>query len=374
MLKESVSIKNFGPIVDVQIDEVKKMNVFIGNSGSGKSTIMKILVLFQWLFKQLCLRSYIKKAGVQENIKEFDFKEYLSNVDILGYLRDDTEIIYKRGKYTVSYKNKKLNTRVDIDGSDLSLEKMTYISDKRNLIPNLMAGSVPADKISDFFLHETFEDFKLAIKDFEGIEIPAVNVSIEKKELKYGKYELYVKDGENGAPYEIKIEESSSGMQNVIPMYLVIYFFATRFNMTESAKTTIKKYMFDADLMDQFSQFSPSFNLSDITDNNVHIHIEEPELSLYPEGQIQLMKGLIDICYRNKGKGYNISTVISTHSPYIMNYLNLAIKNETLSFDDIGAYQVKDGLIFSLMKPNNRIVDTRSLSDPIGRIYQEFNR
>ncbi len=373
MLKESISIKNFGPLVDVQIDQVRKLNVFIGDSGSGKSTIMKILVLFQWLFKQLCLRSYLKKAGIKENIKEFDFKEYLSNNGILGYLQDDTVIVYTRGKYVISYKNKKLNSRIDIDDSDLSLEKMTYISDKRNLIPNLMAGTVPADKVSDFFLHETFEDFKKAVKDLEEIAVPAINVSVGKKYLKYGNFELYVRDEGQNSSYEIKMEEASSGMQNVIPMYLVIRFFAMKFNLTDAAKLTIKRYMFDADIMEQFNQFSPSFNLADIKNKNIHIHIEEPELSLYPKGQMQLMQSLIDVCYKEKNKDYDISMVVSTHSPYIMNYLNLVIKKSFLEFDDIGAYQVKDGMLFSLMKPNNRIVDTRSMSDPIGEIYQDFN-
>lgn len=38
MLKESLYIKNFGPLVDVELEEVKKLNVFIGDSGSGKSS------------------------------------------------------------------------------------------------------------------------------------------------------------------------------------------------------------------------------------------------------------------------------------------------------------------------------------------------
>lgn len=370
MLKESISIKNFGPLFEVSIEEVKKLNVFIGDSGSGKSTIMKVLVLFQWLFKQLCLRSYLKKAGVQENVREFDFKEYLRNNDILGYLRDDTEIIYTRGKYTISYKNKKLNTRFEIAEEDLSLEKMSYISEKRNLVTDMLVDSIPSSRISNFFLHETFEDFKTALKDLEVMEIPAVNIILEKERLKYGKYELYVKDKGEDTPYKIKIEEASSGMQNVISLYLVIQYFAMRFNMVESAKNTIKRYMFEGDII---NQFTPAFNLSDIKGNNIHIHIEEPELSLYPDGQMQLLQGLIDVCYKDNNSRYDISMIISTHSPYIMNYLNLVLKRGELAFEDIAAYLVKDGCVFSLMKPNNRIVDTRSLSEPIEHIYQEFN-
>lgn len=373
MLKESISIKNFGPLVDVNISEIKKLNVFIGDSGSGKSTIMKVLVLFQWLFKQIGIRSYLKKSGIKDNPQEFNFKEYLANNGISDYLRKDTEIIYTRGKYVISYKSGRLNTRIDLDDEDLSLEKMSYISDKRNLIPDLYADKVPEDRISDFFLKETLNDFKIVVKDLQEVLVPAVKVSVIKRNGSFGKDELYVKDGEETNPYEIHMEDSSSGMQNVIPMYLIIQYFATKYNMTESAKNTIRKYMFDTDMIEKFGALTPAFNLADIQNNNIHLHIEEPELSLYPDGQIQLLQDLIDICYKKNNKKYNISMVISTHSPYIMNYLNLVIKNRNLNFDEIAAYQVKDGEVLTLMRSNNQVVDTRALSDPIGRIYKKYN-
>lgn len=368
-IKESIHIKNFGPIRDAEIKDIKKITVLIGDSGSGKSTIMKILVLFQWLYKQLCLRSYLKKAGVQEKIREFDFKEYLGNNGMLDYLNDNSEIIYARGKYAISYKNKKLNTRIEIDKNDLSLEKMSYISDKRNLIPDLYTSKISSNRMTDFYLQETFEDFKLAVENLEtNILIPSINVAIEKKKLKYGKSDLHVMPFDGAVPYEVKIEDSSSGMQNVIPMYLIIKYFADQFNMAESSKLTLKKYMFNSDIIEQFS---PTFNLADISQNNIHIHIEEPELSLYPNGQLQLLENLVEIC-KNNGKK-NISMIFSTHSPYILNYLNLIIKKNIAEFEDIAAYQVHEGCLFSLMRENNHIVDTRSLSDPIARIYEEYN-
>ena len=49
------------------------------------------------------------------------------------------------------------------------------------------------------------------------------------------------------------------------------------------------------------------------------------------------------------------------------------IKKNIAEFEDIAAYQVHDGCLFNLMRENNHIVDTRSLSDPIARIYEEYN-
>ena len=44
-MKESIIIKNFGPLKEVEIDDIKPLTVFIGKSAGGKSIIMKVIVL-----------------------------------------------------------------------------------------------------------------------------------------------------------------------------------------------------------------------------------------------------------------------------------------------------------------------------------------
>ena len=44
-MKESIIIKNLGPLKEVEIRYIKPLTVFIDKSVSGKSTIMKIIVL-----------------------------------------------------------------------------------------------------------------------------------------------------------------------------------------------------------------------------------------------------------------------------------------------------------------------------------------
>ena len=43
-MKESIIIKNFGPLKEVEIDDIKPLTVFIGKSAGGKSIIMKALI------------------------------------------------------------------------------------------------------------------------------------------------------------------------------------------------------------------------------------------------------------------------------------------------------------------------------------------
>ena len=108
---ERIKIVNFGPIRQIEIEDIRPLTVFIGESGSGKSTIMKVLSLFRWMFKRINLRSFLRNAGATD-LKEltFDMKELLKYSGIDEYIKPDTEIIYENGKCKISYVNGRLNT------------------------------------------------------------------------------------------------------------------------------------------------------------------------------------------------------------------------------------------------------------------------
>lgn len=65
-MAEYLKIENFGPILEIELDDIRPLTVFIGESGSGKSTIMKVLSLFRWMFKRVNLRSFIKLSGIRK--------------------------------------------------------------------------------------------------------------------------------------------------------------------------------------------------------------------------------------------------------------------------------------------------------------------
>ena len=54
-------VKNFGPIKSLDI-EIKPLTIFIGESGSGKSAILKLMSLLRWVHKQNNLRSFFVKS------------------------------------------------------------------------------------------------------------------------------------------------------------------------------------------------------------------------------------------------------------------------------------------------------------------------
>lgn len=104
---ESLSIKNFGPVVDVNLSPIKRFNIFVGESGSGKSTIMKVLAMMRWIYKMCCVRTYFKNSGIQTPFR-FRADTILGENGLKPFLRNDSEIKYNNGAFEIIIKNGRL--------------------------------------------------------------------------------------------------------------------------------------------------------------------------------------------------------------------------------------------------------------------------
>ncbi|WP_162504643.1 AAA family ATPase [Treponema endosymbiont of Eucomonympha sp.] len=367
-MKESILIKNFGPIKEIEIDDIRPFTVFIGESGSGKSTIMKVLVLFRWLYKMLNIRSYLRYAKISHSPFSFDFKQYLKNNGIFKYLRSDSEIRYQNGKTIIHYRAKLGMSKI-VPEDELSLEKMAFIGDRRNIIPDILANKV--DIRDDFFLKETRDDFWLASDPIKEMAIDYLNIQYFRKQTSLG-----VKHFIKGNDYTINFEDASSGMQTVVPLSVIVEYFAEHYDFAKQFNDIIFGYMSRSDSL---KDFKAGLNISGIKHRNIHIHIEEPELSLYPESQRSLIDFIVNRCFIQKHNGYNMTVMMATHSPYIINHLNLLIqrhdkenKASNYKYDDMGVYQIEDGKLHDLKITNKRLIDTNPLSEPINAIYDEY--
>ena len=127
-MKESITIKNLGPLRDISIDELRPLTVLIGASGSGKSMLMKVISLMRYLYKKANVRAYLANSGIRRS----PFKVRLDSVlhDELRYyiLKEGVEIIYtitadSGRSYVVSIANKKLQLPKTIDDHDLIFTK-----------------------------------------------------------------------------------------------------------------------------------------------------------------------------------------------------------------------------------------------------------
>jgi predicted ATPase len=382
-MKESIHIKNLGPIKDIFIEDIKPLTVLIGESGSGKSTLMKAIALFRWLYKMHNIRSYLKRSKVSKSPFRFRMDTYFKNCGFEEYLKSLPEITYtvefaENRKYTLKFAKNKLTGTGDTDliqTADLYYNKLSFISETRNIIP-LWAerGASLTGGYLGFYFHEVYNDFDLASENLKELEINYLNLKLAVKKVQAGK--KYFIQAPNKA-YEVTLKNSSSGTQNAIPVTLIAEHFSKHFDFEDAFNRSLLNFLSKTD---NLTDFKPVKNLGDIH-KKLYIHIEEPELSLFPEAQCELISDLISKCFVTNLN--TIDLIFSTHSPYIINHLNLLIKandnkqligGAKIDFEKLAVYQVEDGQIIDLIVQNQRIVNTNTLSDTMNNIYEQYKQ
>ena len=377
-MAEYLKIENFGPIVEIELEDIRPLCVLIGESGSGKSTIMKVLSLFRWIYKRVNLRSYLKHAKIKRTQLGFKIKPLMRTSGIYEYLKADSVIIYRRDNYEIRMENRSVNIRFTIAPDDLCLDKVCFISDKRSMIPDFIDYKMER-RIANYYLQDTMDNFVLAYKQSRQLSIDFLGVDFKVEKPKNGPEHLTIQ-GADEEEFTIDMKNASSGIQTVTPLAMIVNHYATHYDAEESMNTALFQYMKDTDMLKQFSAVK---NVGEITRRTVHVMVEEPELSLYPESQTHLIDFLVERSFAQPQRDYDMTLMMATHSPYIVNYMNLLIKrhdrNEDtpykMAFEDISAYEIADGFATSLkVESEHRLIDTRVLSDPISDIYEEFNR
>ena len=300
-------------------------------------------------------------------------KTLLKTSQLNEYLKPDTKIIYRRGDYEIAYDHGDLQSRKDIPSDDLSLEKICYISDKRSMIPDFLENKIER-KNANYHLQDTLENFLVAADVIK--QLPLEYLNVEFKIEKGSKGDKYIIKGTNGNNCNILLRNASSGTQTVTPLSLIVEYFATKFDAQKSMNSSLFSYLQDND---RLKDFSTAKNIGEIKSKNVHLFIEEPELSLYPNSQCALIDFLVSRCFMTQHP-YNMSLMMATHSPYIVNYLNVLVSRNAysdlpyLNMKDVNIYEVCDGCAGPLKLTDKPLFDTRSMSDPIIDMYSEINR
>lgn len=91
-MKESIIIKNLGPLKEVEIRYIKPQTVFIDKSVSCKSTIMKIIVLMRYIYyKMVNIRFYLKNAKITRPPFKLRFNSLLQD-GLESMITAETEI------------------------------------------------------------------------------------------------------------------------------------------------------------------------------------------------------------------------------------------------------------------------------------------
>ena len=319
-----IEIHNFGPIKEANIT-VKKVTVFMGNQGSGKSTAAKLISTFAWFEK------FLFKYRVAEAIPRwFDIKKFLEYHRIESYLKDDTQILYN-GLYYRIVSNKEKIIKVMDQGGSFRLPKITYFPAERNFISSIKKSKESkgfklwSQSLQEF--KEIFQEAKEDLKSGSVIKLPISGTFIEYNKLNDI---LYVK----GEDYKIPLSDSASGFQSFVPMYVVMEYLSKlterEQEMDNSQREIFIKRSTEIINSPYYTQEQKNILLSRLAGGfnikAVFNIIEEPEQNLFPSSQRNMLFELLKF---NNASADN-SMIITTHSPYIVGNMTLAMKASSL--------------------------------------------
>jgi len=332
-----IRIKNFGPIKeglkenDGWID-IRKVTLFIGNQGSGKSTVAKLISIFSWIEKDLTKEVHDIKHF--ENPKRFR-KNYCGYHRIENYFSDmdgidRTEIDYEGESFHIKYHPKKLEI-TPVSNRKYLLPQIMYVPAERNFI-----SSVKISKFLNLFpgslieFMAEFDNAKNAIKG--GLQIPINEATVE-----YDKLNDIVNI--KGTDYKVRLSETSSGFQSAVPLFIVSRYLATTIkknsdeNSVRMSIDEMKRFKHEIQVIfgnNSFTEEQKRAALSVLAskiNKAAFINIvEEPEQNLYPDSQKDILYSLLEHANMNKGN----KLIMTTHSPYIINFLSLAIQGHYL--------------------------------------------
>lgn len=173
----------------------------------------------------------------------------------------------------------------------------------------------------------------------------------------------------------IKLTEASSGIQTSAPLALIVDYFANDFSFKEAFNRSVMSFLYETDNLSKFKAVTEPTALPKMID----IHIEEPELSLFPDAQCKLIENILYTA-SHPASDRTVNMMLATHSPYILNYLNIVL-NQTkegrakLTPDNLAVYRIYDGETQDLVVMDEKkqwIVDTYDLTEMMNAIYNEY--
>lgn len=375
----------------------------MGPQSSGKSTIAKILCHCQWVEKQ-CFSNLENPIKYYQSDKVF-YDSMVEYHKLGGYFDDKSRIIYKGDFISIDYQHQKRKPIIKLTNRKYTYPKITYIPSERNIvaaIPNLKKYNDSNDVIL-YFMYDWFTSRS------EIREQSFANILDRHLTYKYNNETDYIIDNEK----ELFLTNASSGVQSLIPLYLVLYYSLETIyghkrplsyeqkqsvdylnhetdrmisdlmrNLTDIE--TIKKQLKRMGINTRCKSADALKNmLEDIqrssSENYVYYYtqlfIEEPEQNLFPTTQQKLIYWLLSLI-QTRGNRSN-SLVLTTHSPYILFAINncmmgkLVEKNipkdifesvakhraSWISPKEVGIYEIEDGEILCIQDEDGIIED-----------------
>lgn len=421
--REQLIIKNFGPIANATID-IKPFMVFIGESGSGKSVILKLLSLFRWIYKRQQLLYSLElltngNVGIQGYIAQ-TLQNEISNAGLIDYFQKGSFASYEIDDITFVIQ---VDTSTDFTitntrkSKKVSLEKISFITDERAVIPTLLNNTTRNVRFP-YHLTSTYEDFRFAFDELkkgnnEQVAIKTMGVNLNSQKSSYDE-QFFI--SQNNQTYQVRFQDSSSGIKSASIVEIISRYYSFLFDKQdifinfygkvapnfikllgknfENVKNATPEEMIMRNVMQNVAL---SFEKISNTDARISIFIEEPELNLFPNAQKALVEHLVYSCFEppKQDKNKTIHIAFSTHSPYMLSSLNclllayeIATKNPSLKEkvesiipskfwldrDKFDAFKVENGEVRSIMDKETNLILAESIDEVSEEIGETFDK
>jgi len=332
-----IRIKNFGPINEGYLEndgwlDVKKVTVFIGNQGSGKSTVAKLISLFMWLEKALI------RGDIKGPISHLVFYELTEFHRLENYFTPQTEIEYEGAFYHLKMERSANNNYIKtiqltkLVNESVGLPKIMYVPAERNFLSSIdninKVSDLIVGSLKDFSVE--FRNAQLAHKG-KPLDLPINNTKVV--------YEP--NDDQNYLDLggkRLKLSHASSGFHSIVPLYWVTKYMVDFVGQSEekllkllSTDQTIRRNsellalntsgLNELEIRIQEKKINGKY----VSNNFVNI-VEEPEQNLFPSSQKSILYSLLEFNNLNKAN----KLIMTTHSPYLINYLTLSVEAHKL--------------------------------------------
>lgn len=353
-----IKIKNFGPIRKGFVEkdgwmDVKKVTVFIGDQGSGKSTVAKLISIFFWLEKSL----YRGDISV-EQLNIMVFKTLCQRQELLEYFSGETLLKFEGDVYSFECDAKHeyfKGSENQQQRSPYVFPKIQYVSAARNLLTILynislqnivdnkgniidMASNIP------FMVRDLNKEYLKALLELaqNGFPLPISDTNVY-----FQNHNTFIIT--KGS--RISMSAASSGIQSITPLLLVSHYLSNEVqkdlfvkvqtidnNLKDKIANELRKE--DEKWVEKYNQYS-SFGKDVLSRYEISIIeqkmknfisssfiniVEEPEQNLFPTSQQKVINSLLE--YNNAIDRNKL--IVTTHSPYIIGYITLAIKANEL--------------------------------------------
>lgn len=333
-----LQVKHVGPIhngIDSGYIEFDSLTVFLGPQASGKSTIAKIYSSMVWLEKAILRDELSIQDCEQEN---FFIEKVISYQGIQSYFSHKSSIHFVGKGCDIRYETGTLTIKKRINNENFDMPKIMYVPAERNFLTAIPGTEFikGLPKPLHSFLTE-YQDAKKWVQRQKNLELPIGNVSLAVDES--GTQSILLGDG-----YQTDLLQGSSGFQSLVPLFVVtcyltglvlnlendpsreLYSVVQMDSIKEKIQKELAERMAAAESLQHDSVLDTIKRVMGLYDYKKFINIvEEPEQNLYPDSQKEVLFSLI--ASLNKMQGNQL--VITSHSPYILNFITLCTEAHT---------------------------------------------